>query len=79
MDIKAKKLDLIEWLVHLTDESIIEQVYNFKKGSKENLYPELSEEEKRGIERGLKDFKEGRTSTHEEVTARIKAKHSFLK
>ncbi len=79
MDVKSKKLDLIEWLVHLTDESIIEQLYNFKKVSKENIYPELSEDEKFGIERGLKDYAEGRYSTHEEATARIKAKFPFLK
>lgn len=79
MDIQSKKLDLIAWLVKLSDESIIEQVYNFKMVSNENSYLEISEEEKLGIERGLRDYEAGRISTHEEVTERIKSKYPFLK
>jgi len=79
MDVKTKKLDLIEWLVNLNDESVIEELYKLKIVSKENCALQLSEEEIRGIERGLKDYKEGRFSTHEEVTARIKSKFPFLK
>ncbi|MDP2686062.1 MAG: hypothetical protein Q8O62_02505 [Aequorivita sp.] len=79
MDIQAKKLDLIEWLVKLSDESIIEQIYNFKMVTKENSYIEISEEEELGIERGLRDYEAGRISTHEEVTERIKSKYPFLK
>ncbi len=79
MDVKTKKLDIIEWLVHLTDESIVEQLYNFKKNSKENLLPRLSKEEKLGIERGLIDYNEEKISSHDEVTDRIKSKFPFLK
>lgn len=79
MDIQAKKLDLIAWLVKISDESIIEQLYTMRMVSEENSYPEISEEEKLGIERGLRDYEEGRISTHEEVTERIKSKYPFLK
>jgi predicted transcriptional regulator len=79
MDVKEKKLDLIDWLVNLTDETIIEKVYDFKKTASQDWDEELSKEEKLGIERGLEDFEEGRVSTHEQVTERIKSKFPFLK
>lgn len=79
MDVKEKKLDLIDWLVNLTDETIIEKVYDFKKTASQDWDEEFSKEEKLGIERGLEDFEEGRVSTHEQVTERIKSKFPFLK
>ena len=79
MDVKEKKLDLIDWLVNLTDETIIEKVYDFKKTASQDWDEEFSKKEKLGIERGLEDFEEGRVSTHEQVTERIKSKFPFLK
>ena len=67
MNISAEKLGLIEWIVKLNDISIIEQlkvVYN-KNDVKESR--RISILEKKSIQRGLKDIKEGRVHSHELV------------
>ncbi|WP_294082010.1 hypothetical protein [Proteiniphilum sp. UBA5384] len=58
------EIELIEWLIRLEDEEII----NYLKVVKENKthhndwWNDLSDEQKAGVERGLKDIDEGRTT-----------------
>lgn len=65
MNIQAKKYQLIEWIMNLNDIKIINQLFKISEVS--NWEDNLSEEEIKSIERGLKDFKEGRVTPHEDV------------
>jgi len=69
MDIQAKKLNLIEWVIQLKDEAIINRIDAFRKKvssydpgkrmTMEELYSDLEESEK--------DYKEGRITNMEDL------------
>ncbi len=73
MDIKAKKLDLIEWLLQLKDEAMLEKVYNLKEDTPE----EIPEAVKKSIEIALEQARQGKVSPHEEVMERMRAKFNI--
>ena len=63
MDIQIKKLDLIEWIIQLNDVELLSKIKNIR----DNSINIISEEEKKSINKGLKDIKEGKTHSYEEV------------
>lgn len=67
MNIHAEKISLIEWITRLNDTSIIEKLKemqeNYSKSS--DWWNDLKKEEIESINRGLEDFEEGRTHSHE--------------
>ena len=69
MGLEAIKLELIEWLTKLEDQDTLEylKVVKDSKISDHDWFDDLTEEQKRGIERGLKDIDEGRVTSHDEV------------
>ncbi len=67
----AIKLELIEWLARLEDEEVIRYLKIVKDSERDHdWWNDLTDEQKAGIERGLKDIDEGRTIPHEEVKQR---------
>ncbi len=68
----AIKLELIEWLTKLEDDETIQylKIVKDSKSTEHDWWDDLSENEKRGIERGLKDIEAGRVVSHEEVKSR---------
>ena len=72
MGLEAIKLELIEWLTQLDDEDTIEYLKVVKDSKTEgDWWEDLSQEQRTGIERGLKDIDEGRVTPHEEVKKRF--------
>ena len=69
MNIQAEKLELIEWITKLSDSSVIAKIQEFKKSytQSKDWWDTLKKEELESIERGLRDFEEGRTHSHESV------------
>ena len=69
MELEAIKLELISWLSKLEDQETLEYLKVVKETQEagNDWWEELTEEQKRGIESGLNDVKEGRVITHEEV------------
>ncbi len=64
----ALKLELIEWLVRLEDDEVIRYLKIVKDNEQDHdWWNTLTDEQKEGIERGLRDIDEGRTVPHEEV------------
>ena len=64
----AVKLELIEWLTKLEDDNTIQFLKIIKDtDSNEDRWNELSDEQKQGIQRGLKDIEKGRVIPHDEV------------
>jgi len=66
---EAIKLELIEWLTKLEDDETIDYLKLLKdaKISQDDWWHYLKDEQKAGIERGLKDIDLGRVTVHEEV------------
>jgi predicted transcriptional regulator len=69
MNIQTEKLDLIEWISRLNDTSIIHKLQQLKEdySKSKDWWDTLEKEELESIKRGLKDFEEGRTHSHETV------------
>jgi hypothetical protein len=65
----AIKLELIEWLTKLDDDETIQylKIVKDSKSTEHDWWDELSETEKKGIERGLNDIEAGRVISHDEV------------
>ncbi len=67
----ALKLELIEWLVRLEDDEVIRYLKTVKDTEQDHdWWNTLTDEQKEGIERGLRDIDEGRIVPHEEVKHR---------
>ena len=69
MGLEAVKLEIIEWLTKLEDPEILSYLKIVKDSSSidKDWWNDLSYEEKKGIEQGLKDIEEGNVIAHEDV------------
>ena len=69
MNTSAEKVDIIQWVAGLNDQSILEQLKIMKDQSTKNAdwWDTISIEERQSIERGLEDSKNGRVTPHSEV------------
>ncbi|GLU44982.1 hypothetical protein [Allomuricauda sp. NBRC 101325] len=67
INIQNKKIELIQWLSTLNDESIIEKIMKLRDKEKADWWDEISKEEKKSIENGLKDAVEGKVEMHSNV------------
>jgi hypothetical protein len=68
----AIKLELIEWLTKLEDDETIQylKIVKDSKSTEHDWWEDLSENEKKGIEKGLKDIEAGRVFSHDEVKSK---------
>ena len=66
---EAVKLELIEWLTKLEDSETIEylKIVKDSRESNHDWWNDLTEEQKNGIEKGLRDIDQGKIVPHEEV------------
>lgn len=66
---EAIKLELIEWLAKLKDIETLNYLKTVKDASRDNQdwWDDLTDQQKRGIQRGLNDIDEGRTVSHNDV------------
>ncbi|MCB0397333.1 MAG: hypothetical protein KDD36_11795 [Flavobacteriales bacterium] len=67
------KLELIKWVASLEDDTTIQYLKVVKDSADHDWWDDLTEEQKAGIQRGLRDVEEGRVTPHEEV----KRKYAF--
>jgi len=78
MDIALKKVELIEWLTRLQDESLLQRIDALRKGSVKEIYesrmPRNAEELKQKLDRAEEDFKAGRVHSQEDVEKYFKDK-----
>jgi hypothetical protein len=65
----AIKLELIEWLAKLDDDETIEylKIVKDSKSNDHDWWDDLTSEQKKGIERGLRDIDQVKTIPHETV------------
>lgn len=69
---EAIKLELIEWLTKLDDDETIQYLKLVKdsKDKQTDWWHDLSNAQKRGIERGLRDIDEGKVVSHDQVKSK---------
>ena len=81
MDIQLEKYKLVEWLIQQNSEEVIEKLKNFKESfSKDTDWNyDISETEKLFVEAGLKDIKEGITTTLRRFQQSLSALNNFNK
>ena len=74
MNIESEKKKIIEWISEIEDESTIEELKILRDVSVNgsDLWDNLSEEEKKGIDEGIKDIDEGRIASYEDVKKEVK-------
>ncbi len=67
MNIQAEKLGLIEWIARLNDLSILKKLKKIhdEYSKTSDWWDEISNHEKKSIEKGLKDLEEGKVHSHE--------------
>jgi hypothetical protein len=70
-----KKKELIDWISNLENQSVLEHLMELKNTDETEKIYYVSEAEREGIERGMKDLKEGRIKSHDEVKKDLKSKY----
>ncbi len=65
MDISTKKYQLIEWITNISDSNLTDRL--MKIAQETDWWDELSEVERKSINKGLKDIEENRVFEHFEV------------
>ena len=72
MGYEAIKLELIEWLTKLDDDETIQylKIVKDSKDKHSDWWDELSEEQKKGLQRGLNDIDQGKVTPHDAVKSK---------
>ncbi|MFC7348675.1 hypothetical protein ACFQO9_18305 [Chryseobacterium zhengzhouense] len=65
LELQTKKLELIHWLSSIDDLRIIDKISKIRKEEK-SWWNDIADAEKKMIEEGLKDVKEGNVVSHED-------------
>lgn len=64
ISLEQKKIELIQWLSTLSDNSIIDKLMELRNSEGGDWWNKLSETEKESIEKGIKDANEGKLNPH---------------
>ncbi len=67
ISIQNKKVELIQWLTTLNDESILQRLIDFKNSQIKDWWKELSDAEIESIEKGIQDADKGNLISHSEA------------
>lgn len=68
IDIQHKKIELIQWLTTLEDDSIIEKLIKFRDSESTDWWEEISETEKQSILKGIADAEAGKLNPQSEAS-----------
>ncbi len=69
INLEHKKIELIQWLSTLSDNSVIEKLMELKNAERMDWWNNLSENEKKSIDEGIKDADEGKLNSHSKARA----------
>lgn len=67
MNIQDKKIELIQWLSTLNDESVIEKILELRDAERTDWWEGISEKEKESIAQGIKDADSGKFTSQSEI------------
>ena len=63
-NIQNIKIELIQWLTTLEDSAVIQKILELRKSQTKDWWTEISEEEKKSIEKGISDADNGKLNPH---------------
>ena len=69
VSIENKKIELIQWLSTLEDQSLIDKLLKLRDAENTDWWQELSAIERASIEKGIKEAEEGKLKPHSAVRA----------
>lgn len=67
IEIQNKKIELIQWLSTLNDESMIRKIMNLREEEKKDWWAEISTMERQSIEKGIDDADSGKLKPQSEA------------
>jgi len=67
INIQNSKIELIQWLTTLNDQSLIEKILDLKKSESKDWWSDISDLEKNSIENGILDAENGKLKSHSEA------------
>ncbi|MFI1770952.1 hypothetical protein [Thalassobellus citreus] len=67
LSLQNKKIELIQWLSTLNDQSLIDKLMKLKETEKVDWWHEISIAEKKSIEKGIEDADKGKLTSHSNV------------
>jgi len=67
IDLQNKKIELIQWLSTLDDEFIIDKLMELRDSEKTDWWDEVTDREKKSIEKGIEDADSGNLRPQSEV------------
>ena len=67
LNIQNQKIELIQWLTILDDDSVIQKLFEFKNNQSKDWWIEISTSEKASVEKGIIDADEGNLKPHSEA------------
>jgi predicted transcriptional regulator len=76
--LEQRKIQLIAMITQLNDSDVLDAIENLLLESKKDWWDTISEAEKKAIDRGLDDIKNGRVVSHEQVMKEIDKKFKNL-
>lgn len=62
--LQNKKIELIQWLSTLNDQSIIDKLMQLRDKEQKDWFDSISDAEKESIEKGIADADAGKLSSH---------------
>lgn len=69
-NIQERKLELIQWLALVDDDSLIDKVAKVRDDNISDWWHEISDAERESIESGVKDADSGRLRPHADARAK---------
>jgi predicted transcriptional regulator len=76
MNLQAKKLELVQLIINTEKPSILQKIEDvFKK--KADWWDEISEDERKSIEKGLAEADRGELIPHEQVMKELKSRYKL--
>jgi hypothetical protein len=67
LNLQNNKIELIQWLSTLNDQSLIEKIMTLRKKEKTDWWNEISSDEQKSIEKGIQDADNGKLTSHSNV------------
>lgn len=67
INIQNAKIELIQWLTTLEDDSIIQKIIDLRKKETKDWWSDLSDTEERAIQKGLEDAENGNLKSNSEA------------
>lgn len=63
----TEKIDLIQWLSTIEDESIIKKLLEFRRKETKDWWEQISEDEKKSINKGIEEADNNELKPHSET------------